>query len=133
MTEAQKKQARSEARRAARLLRVFGLTVEEYEKILEHQGGVCAICEKPPKRKRLSVDHQHSSGQVRGALCARCNRGLALFGDSRRKLRRAREYLGNHPAVAALGNPRWGLKGRTSNKASTIRKLNGRLSARERT
>ena len=60
-------------------LRKYGLTPEEYEKMLEAQGGVCAICGHPPKGQRLSVDHDHSCcshSQYKKPLCGNCNRGL---------------------------------------------------------
>jgi hypothetical protein len=69
--------------RQRRLAR-FGLTESQYEAMLILQGGKCAICGKPPKKLRLSVDHDHTSkrkpsrlhGRIRGALCHRCNRYL---------------------------------------------------------
>jgi hypothetical protein len=77
--------------RKRRLLRVYGITVEEYDRRLADQGGVCAICggtESP-----LSVDHCHESKRVRGLLCKSCNLGLGKFGDSAETLRRALAYL----------------------------------------
>lgn len=58
--------------RERRLAR-YGLTVEDYEKLLKAQGGVCAICGRPPKKQRLAVDHDHLTKRVRGLLCAFCN------------------------------------------------------------
>lgn len=55
----------------------FKLTVEEYEDILNKQNGVCKICERPPKNKRLAVDHNHSTGKRRGLLCGPCNTALS--------------------------------------------------------
>jgi len=51
----------------------------EYQSMLDDQGGVCAICGHPPKTRRLSVDHDHKTGLVRGLLCHRCNRFLASW------------------------------------------------------
>lgn len=46
---------------AAYLKKQYGLTIEDYNKILEDQGGVCRICKKPPKpNRRLAVDHDHA-------------------------------------------------------------------------
>lgn len=50
--------------------------IAEYEYRLKAQGGVCAICSKPPKRRRLCVDHNHRTGKVRGLLCDLCNRRI---------------------------------------------------------
>lgn len=64
------------ARRAPELL-----TEAEYKTRLEAQGGVCAVpsCGRAPKTRRLSVDHDHATGKVRGLLCHRCNRWIAAW------------------------------------------------------
>ena len=72
---------------------IYGITVEEYNKLLISQGGLCCICYRPPRKRRLAVDHNHRTGQVRGLLCANCNRGLRWFYDDPVKLRKAAEYL----------------------------------------
>lgn len=78
-------------------LKTYGLTPEEYEKMLENQGGVCAICQSPHPRmknaKRLYVDHCHETGTVRGLLCHQCNAMLGHSGDSPETLRKAAIYL----------------------------------------
>lgn len=51
----------------------YGLTLKEYDKIFEQQGGVCVICKQPQLHKRLAVDHNHKTGKVRGLLCFSCN------------------------------------------------------------
>lgn len=75
----------------------YGLSKERYDSCLREQGGVCAICGKdnPPtaRIKRLCVDHSHETGAFRGLLCASCNRGLGLLGDSPEILIRAVQYL----------------------------------------
>lgn len=58
--------------------------------ILESQMGLCAICKRP---KKLNVDHDHKTGEIRGLLCSRCNLGLASFGDSIEGLEKAIDYL----------------------------------------
>lgn len=55
------------------------MTLEQYDAILESQGGVCAICGAPPqdnKKRRLAVDHCHATGKNRGLLCGQCNPAL---------------------------------------------------------
>ena len=55
-------------------------THDQYEQLLLSQGGVCAICEdKPTPKRKLSVDHEHQTGRVRGLLCTRCNMGIGYF------------------------------------------------------
>lgn len=88
-------------RRKANLARYYGLTVAEYNALLRKQGGVCAICgmDEPNshgrtgKKFRLSVDHCHSTGRVRGLLCQKCNRAIGLLGDNPILMRKAISYL----------------------------------------
>jgi len=111
--------------REKRLKKWFNISLEEYDRILKHQGGVCAICKKPPKEgKSLAVDHDHATGQVRGLLCSMCNRAIAVFRDSLEKLMAAAKYFTSFPATEALGGDRFGLRGRVTNKAATVRRLN---------
>ena len=73
----------------------YGITPEQYDEMLDRQGGVCAICYCPPSpRKKLGVDHNHHNGQVRELLCDHCNKGLGDFGDDTELLFRAIAYLG---------------------------------------
>jgi hypothetical protein len=73
----------------------YGLTIEEYDAIVAAQDGLCRICRKTPngRWKRLAVDHDHSTGRVRGLLCHACNAGLGHFRDSVESLRAAISYL----------------------------------------
>lgn len=91
--------------RDAYLRRTYGITEPEYEQILEAQGGVCAVCLRPPPAgKHLHVDHDHRTGIVRGLLCMTCNHDLLGRRDKDPGLfRRAAEYLEDPPAPAALG------------------------------
>lgn len=82
----------------------FGLTPEQYLAILDYQGGVCWICQTHPRTRRLAVDHNHKTGEVRGLLCKRCNRDLlGRAHDDPTILRRAADYLEHPPAPIALG------------------------------
>ena len=76
-------------------LRRYNITEEDYDALLSQQGGVCAICGRPPE-KRLSVDHNHVTDAVRGLLCMPCNRAIGLLGDSVEGLTRAIDYLITH-------------------------------------
>lgn len=82
------------------LLQRYGLTLEDYEHILELQGGMCAICKGPETRKSrlgrtysLGVDHDHDTGIIRGLLCFNCNFALGKLSDSSEVLFRAAYYL----------------------------------------
>lgn len=118
---------KKEQARARRLKRFFNITPEEYEIMLAYQGGLCAICKNTPKTVRLSVDHNHKDRTIRGLLCAFCNRAVGVFRDDAERFERTVEYLRDPPATKALGGPRYGIKGRTTSKMKTIRKLNPEL------
>jgi hypothetical protein len=47
-----------------------------YPDLFEIQGGGCALCGKPPKNRKLDLDHHHKDMVIRGLLCVRCNRNL---------------------------------------------------------
>jgi hypothetical protein len=78
---------------------LFGITLEDYNKMLEAQNGVCAICGKEETHKNqygvvsLSVDHDHQTGKVRGLLCSKCNKMLGLSNDNKQILLNAINYL----------------------------------------
>ena len=75
---------------------MYGLTREQFASMQLQQNGLCAICGRPPKENTiLHVDHDHSSGAVRGLLCGPCNRMLGLSRDSTETLRNAIQYLEN--------------------------------------
>jgi hypothetical protein len=65
-----------EIERARWLRTTFGLTLEQYDEILEAQGGVCAICGAPPGEKNLGVDHDHACCPSSRKTCGKCIRGL---------------------------------------------------------
>lgn len=74
--------------------RTFGISADDFDAMLESQGGGCAICRKRPERlASLHVDHCHGTGRVRGIVCVNCNQGLGQFNDSPELLLRAAEYL----------------------------------------
>lgn len=79
--------------RAARHTKGYKLTGPEFRELLERQGGLCAICRRPPDGTRLVVDHDHTGGDVRGLLCHGCNRGIGLMREDPAALRRAADYL----------------------------------------
>jgi len=71
-------------------IKKYGLTVEQFEKMMEDQKGSCAICNR---ELPLVIDHCHNTGKVRKLLCTPCNIGLGSFGDDIERLRKAIEYL----------------------------------------
>jgi hypothetical protein len=83
-----------------RLRRDFGLTLAQYDYMLAAQGGVCAICkQKCTRHSVLSVDHCHTTGVVRGLLCASCNFAIGFLGDDPAIMRNAADYVEIHHEV----------------------------------
>lgn len=77
----------------------YGITLEEYEQLLEQQNHKCAICEidqKYAENSRLCVDHNHTTGEVRALLCKKCNQALGLFQDNADFCEAASKYLRQH-------------------------------------
>lgn len=77
-------------------LRKYGLTQKDYQQMLDKQGGSCAICpriEPGGNGLHFHIDHDHSTGRVRGLLCSDHNIGLGSFHDSVAELEAAIKYL----------------------------------------
>lgn len=80
----------------SKMLRRFGLTLADFDRLLAMQGGVCAICRQASQAgrwRRFAVDHDHTTGEVRGLLCRACNTGLGFFADAVKRLMQAIQYL----------------------------------------
>jgi hypothetical protein len=76
------------------LTRTFGMSLADYDAMLESQGGVCAICRHAPDSdERFHVDHHDPRGGVRGILCVRCNNALGQFREDVEIAARAVDYL----------------------------------------
>lgn len=81
--------------------RRHGLTVEQYQDLITKQHGVCAVCYKPEttvhgsskKIQPLAIDHNHTTGEVRGLLCAKCNTALGLLDESCERAQALISYL----------------------------------------
>lgn len=75
--------------------RTYGISLAEYDAMLEKQGGGCAICGKTVDvgGRRLPIDHCHETAKVRGILCSHCNQGIGHFFDSPDLLMQAATYL----------------------------------------
>ena len=78
-------------------LRKFGLTAEDYERMLAAQDHRCATCGRADTgrrdRERFAIDHCHTTGRIRGLLCNKCNTGIGLFCDDPDLLLKAAAYL----------------------------------------
>lgn len=87
-------QQNKETHQAYKRKLAYGVTQEQYERLLDSQGGVCALCLKPPKSP--CIDHDHHSGSARGVLCKPCNSSLGLAHDNPETLKRMLIYLAVH-------------------------------------
>lgn len=83
----------------------FGLSIDDYNRLLSEQGGFCAICRLPPSanNKRLAIDHCHDTGVVRGLLCHPCNAAIGLLKEDVQRILAASAYVARHkPETTAL-------------------------------
>lgn len=88
--------AQKEYERNAKLLKKYGITHDDYLRLLKEQDGGCAICGTKDPRQRsehFHVDHDHATGIVRGLLCSPCNQGLGYFQEDVEVMARAIAYL----------------------------------------
>ena len=100
---------RKRADRDAHLRRKYGIGVDEYDELLLRQAGACAICEvEPAPSTNLHVDHDHTTGRVRGLLCVSCNNALGAFRESFDIFRAAANYLDRDDELAGLARERVG-------------------------
>jgi len=79
-----------------RLKSVYGITLAQYNILLESQNGRCAICKTDQpngKDKVFHVDHDHATNRVRGLLCNFCNSGLGYFKEKKETFLNAIKYL----------------------------------------
>lgn len=74
--------------------RLYGISQQEYDEMLIRQDGHCAICPtEPTAKKKLCVDHDHTTGKVRGLLCHDCNIAIGKFKENPMLVQRAALYL----------------------------------------
>jgi hypothetical protein len=104
----------------AEMQKRYGIGFDDYKRMFEAQDGKCAICRceearvdhRTKKISRMAVDHDHTTGAVRGLLCHHCNVSLGGFKDDPNRLEAALAYLKRHAApsymktLAADGSPR---------------------------
>jgi hypothetical protein len=85
----------NETGRRCALRRLYGITVEQYNRMVIDQSGCCAVCRRTLLElgRSLAVDHCHKTGKVRGLLCGGCNGILGRFNDDAERFLRASEYL----------------------------------------
>lgn len=95
-TEKPNRKNRRRHKRAIRLISIaskYSLNEDDYISIVTEQNNLCAICKTKQENKVLCVDHDHTTGLVRGLLCGNCNIGLGNFKDNPKILDSAIAYL----------------------------------------
>lgn len=132
---------------AKRIWDNYKLTPDQYYRILHMQDGVCAACHlaEPVKGRKLAVDHDWVTGEIRGLLCSRCNpilgkveRAFIRFALGKQQegftvvhwMVRMGNYMKLHPARQAFGSPIYGYTGRTGTKAHRARLRKERATSR---
>lgn len=76
----------------------FGITLDDYNKMLENQNNKCAICGRDSSEFKLAlhVDHDHNTKQVRSLLCSNCNTGIGCFKENIDTILKAIDYLNKY-------------------------------------
>ncbi len=99
MRKWRKTEAGRKSRHKENLRSRYGLTLDQYNQMLESQNGVCVICGKSETHisggtlSSLCVDHDHGTGKIRELLCNNCNRGIGYLMDSPEITQKAADYL----------------------------------------
>lgn len=75
----------------------YGIDYDDYRRLYEGQGGLCAVCRI---RAAVDVDHCHETGRVRGLVCRGCNVGMGQFRDDPNLIRVAADYLEGYDSAA---------------------------------
>lgn len=88
--------------RNANYTRNFGITLTQYNELFMAQNGCCDACGRHQTElsKRLAVDHNHETLEIRGLLCQSCNRCLGYAADSIERLNNLITYLNKTPVLA---------------------------------
>lgn len=103
-SEEQKARAAKKTRKHL-LKKLYGLTLEDYDRMLEEQHGKCAICKTEKvggkhKTNTMIVDHDHKTGKVRGLLCNYCNIMAGMMEKNLETSQLVLDYLRIHTTTA---------------------------------
>lgn len=82
--------------RNSKIKRMYNISIDEYQILLNKQNNKCAICHTEFTNQKQCIDHDHNTEEVRGILCDSCNRGLGLLKDDPIIILRAVRYLKAH-------------------------------------
>ena len=80
------------------LNRRYGLTEDQYNKMLSDQNYSCKVCNKHKSnfKRNLTVDHCHKTNKIRGLLCNGCNTGLGQLKEDTKIMQKLIEYIKEH-------------------------------------
>ena len=94
---ARNKRRKTKGTRQDQLKYRYGITQDDYNQKFNEQKGCCAICGKHQSefKRRLCVDHNHKTGNVRGLLCINCNRNLSVL-ENKQFIEKSKIYLGQN-------------------------------------
>lgn len=94
-TEKNKTDKAKDGKYQSKIKKNFGLSLDEYNKMFEAQNGRCKICDRHQSEfnYRLGVDHNHTTGQIRGLLCKSCNSVIGYINDDSNIAKKMAEYL----------------------------------------
>lgn len=100
LTPEQRKNKREKAREY-HLKRLYGIDLEGYNKLLKEQDHRCYICNKHENefKKKLHVDHNHSTGEIRGLLCYNCNHNIVRKTTDPEIALKLYQYLQKHTGL----------------------------------
>jgi hypothetical protein len=79
--------------RAKRIRDSWGMSLQEYDALIDQAGTTCPICKKSFGENPPCLDHDHSTGKIRGIICRVCNSGIGFFHENINVLLNAVEYL----------------------------------------
>jgi endogenous inhibitor of DNA gyrase (YacG/DUF329 family) len=91
------------------LRKTYGISLQEFEQMVEDQNNLCAICKEPEVMKQkdgrlfpLCVDHNHETGQIRDLLCRRCNMALGLLREDTSLVDAMKQYIAKFSQLKAI-------------------------------
>lgn len=96
----EREERRKRTKRISQIKSLYGLTLEQFEDLMDSVGSSCEICKTPLKvggkkgdTDSACIDHCHSTGVIRGVLCRKCNAAIGALGDTTSSVQRAVSYL----------------------------------------
>ena len=99
LTEEQKKEivvSRRKYNRSYKLMSLYGLTDEAYERMFIDQDGKCYLCHRDFEDTQAYIDHDHDTGKVRKLLCRNCNTTLGIVNEDINRLMEMIIYIEDH-------------------------------------